>query len=257
MHLRSCRVAHVLALGLIAVLTPACTSNKKLTPPNIQATIPVMTSGPVPVDRSPLLVFQFDRPMDISTLTTANIMITEVVSGNPVAITSLEYNDALNELRIIPGALLTAGLSYNVFATGNVTSASGTQMGSAEGITVTVANPATMFSSIVWTSSGLTATPNATDNTRIDVSWTNDATEFVNPTPTQVTVTHYDVYVSTVSGGQDWFSNAAPMFFTLGGTPIPITGLTPNTKYYLKVVPRDDFGNILQGPLEVSATTIP
>jgi hypothetical protein len=260
MHLRSCRVAHVLALAVIAVLTPACVSNKKLTPPNIQATLPVMLAGPVSVDRAPLLVFQFDRAMDPSTLTTANILITEVVSGNTFPISTLEYNATLNELRIIPGGLLAANTSYNVFATGSVTSSSGTQMGSAEGITITTPNPPQMASSFTWTTGTpplITVTP--ISNTEIDLSWSTSANEFINiTTPTLTPATHYDVYVTTVSGQYDWFSNAAPMFFTGSGSPVQCTGLSPKTQYFFKVVPRDDFTNIMESPpAEVTGTTPP
>lgn len=85
----------------------------------------------------------------------------------------------------------------------------------------------------------------------IEVSWNpgND-----NLTPQDVLF--YDVWYSTVSGGQDFVSpphaTSAP-----GATSVVIDGLEPDTTYYFKVRARDLQGLRDSNNVEVSATTLP
>ena len=88
----------------------------------------------------------------------------------------------------------------------------------------------------------------AVSATRIDLFWgaAND-----NTTPANQIV--YDVFQSTVSGGQTF---GAPTYSTAAGaTELQVTGLTPQTTYYFVVRARDAAGNADSNTQERSATT--
>ena len=88
----------------------------------------------------------------------------------------------------------------------------------------------------------------AVSATRIDLFWgaANDDT-----TPANQIV--YDVFQSTVSGGQTF---GAPTYSTAAGaTELQVTGLTPQTTYFFVVRARDAAGNADTNTQERSATT--
>jgi hypothetical protein len=271
MSSRSWRSVQLIVLVAIAAVAPGCPTNKQLAAPNIVGSS--LADGQN-IGRAPLIVFEFDREMDPTTIIASNFGFTLSGTTTPVTFT-VEYNPTLFQVRIIPQTLLALGppatvggpptaQSYDIWATANVTSSKGTAMGSAEGVTVTVPATALMATSITFPNPASTVgfgaiTPTDLSNkTEIDVSWATNAQEYVNPTPiTQISVPHYDVYVTTVQGQYDFLATTAPLYYTGSGSPIALTGLTSGTQYWIKVVPRDDEGNIYETPDELTATTNP
>jgi hypothetical protein len=84
--------------------------------------------------------------------------------------------------------------------------------------------------------------------TAMGLSW-SAATDNVTP-PDRI---QYLIYISTTPGGQDFTS---PNFVTIpGATTFDVTGLHPNTTYYIVVRAKDERGNIDGNTVEKSATT--
>jgi hypothetical protein len=72
-------------------------------------------------------------------------------------------------------------------------------------------------------------------------------------------VTNYDIFLSTVTGGEDLLVRTGPLFVTTSSlTGVTITGLTPTTPYFIKVQPRSGTsGNVLTSLTEVPVTSGP
>ncbi len=85
--------------------------------------------------------------------------------------------------------------------------------------------------------------------TSMVIGW-NPATDNITP-PERI---QYLIYISTTPGGQD-FTN--PNFVTdPGATSFTITGLNPNTTYYIVVRAKDERGNVDNNTVEKSYSTI-
>ena len=256
MHLRFTRVAHVLALGLIAVLTPACTSNNKKAAPNISNSSPA-SGDTVPL--CPFIVFEFDRPMDPAFVNAAYFGFADANTNATIPF-DVEYEPAINEVRIIPTAPLNKGSVYNVWAQGTIQSAEGTQMGSAEGITVTATTTSQLALPI--TNFGFTAVT-GTNPGDINLDWTaNPGTETFligGVSTVQSPIANYDIYVSTTQNGVEYLDtlgNPAP-FMTAHTTSTTINLPLHGTVYYIKIVPRDTEGNVYEAKQsDTSATTM-
>ncbi|HZE96795.1 MAG TPA: Ig-like domain-containing protein [Planctomycetota bacterium] len=235
--------AVVLAAAVLAV--PACKSNSNLAAPQLIAVLPA-TGASTGISISPNIIFQFDRAMDnafVSNPIYFELIPGTAASGIPITV---EHLPALNEVRIIPTALLLLNTTYTVVVSGQVQSAAGTPIGSNVGFTFTTQTATTTTSAISFTTPVGATGANAGE---ITLTWTA-ATE----TPGPVNVSNYDIYYSTTLGGEDLMLPAQKV--SASATGDLLTGLTPATLYYIKVQPRDSAGAVLLAPLtEFTATS--
>jgi len=241
--------ARVLLLALAVVAVPACKSNKALVAPVLMTSIPMHLDSNVPI--IPNIIFKFDRAMDPAFMTQTYTAFFEHNTSVSVGF-SVEFLPALDELRILPTSLLTLNKSYDVFVSGQVQSAAGTPMGSNQGITFTTQTTTTTVSQMTFLVP--TAGP-GTNPGEVVLGWNPGATESPGP----VTVPNYDIYVSTVSGGEDLMI-APPVTlqsYTSNSTSGVTLTLTPATQYWFKIQPRDSSGSILEIVGEIGPVTTP
>jgi hypothetical protein len=273
--MRSCswRSVQLVVLAVIAAVAPGCpSSNGKKAAPNINGAFPA-DGATVPVN--PMVVFQFDRAMDPAFMIPTYFQFVDNSNNAPVTI-QIEFEPIVNQVRIVPTDTLVPTHSYDVFVMGTVQSAAGTAMGSAEGITVTAKStilfqPISGFPSNV---SGYTGTNPGEINLIWDGSVDTPAVGDTNPGPgTETVITSpgppvttapvtplpwYDIYISTAQNGVSYLDSTGSVmapFKTVSTTSTTLTGLTPNTVYYIKVVPRDSEGNVFESPLTETAVT--
>jgi len=238
----------VKALLLVAAVAavPACSSNKNLYPPQITAVSPTTVAGVIPN-----IIVQFDRPMDPAFVGDVNYY---AVFEDPSTISiafSVEYLSVLNEVRIIPTALLNSGKTYHVYIAGAVASAAGVPMGNTIhfDFVTSAQTAATATSFISWSG----ATPSAGAAGEIVLTWADaTGTTVGNGTPGPI-IANYDIYMSTTDQGEDLM---LPPSVTPSPTMSPktITGLTTGTTYYFKVQPRDSTGCVFRDLLQISFT---
>jgi hypothetical protein len=243
----SWRSVHLLILVAVAAVAPGCPStNKTKAAPNILEAYPTTGTGtPFAVPPYPLIVFQFDRPMDPNFINASYFGFADANTNVPVPF-QLEYSSSINEVRIIPTTPLTPTASYNIWALPSIQSAAGTQMGSSEGITVTV--KATNVSSAIagFTPTATTGTVTPGD---IVLDWSGSAvTDVVSAVATAVP--YFDIYLSTDPNGVEYMANnnTAP-YLTTGSSTVTLNLPQHNTTYYFKIIPRDSEGNVLEIPL--------
>ncbi len=218
-------------LGLLFVVGPSCSSAKKTAPPSIFATTP--NSGATGVALMPNIIFEFDRAMDPAFMTSTYFSI--VQSGTTSSSTpNVEFYPGLNQVRIIPTAMLSPSTTYLVLVSGLVQSSVGTALGSDTGITITTRGAGLATGTISF------ATPSigsGGSTGKISLTWTA-ATETTTGAASTFT---YNVWMVAGSEIED-FLNVAP---TAGGaTGITFSGLNPGQTYYFKVQPIDQDGNV-------------
>ena len=89
----------------------------------------------------------------------------------------------------------------------------------------------------------------ASGRTTLALAWAEAADDY--SAPANIT---YDVYVATSAGGEIFTSTTRTI---KGATSYSVTGLTPNTTYYIVVRAKDEAGNEDVNVLEKSAKTLP
>jgi hypothetical protein len=227
-----------------AALVPACKSNSKLAAPVMTAVLPTTVSGVIPN-----IVVQFDRPMDPATAGSASFYaIFEDPSTTSLGF-AVELLPNLNEVRIIPSSILTAGKTFHVYVAGGVKSTEGTPMGNTIHFDFMTAasSGATATSFISWNGiDQATGVAQGTNPGEITLTWaTNAQGTTVSQTVLGDIVANYDVYLSTTSGSEDLM---LPYFFTSNTSAKTITfgggTLVSGTTYYIKVQPRDSAGSV-------------
>lgn len=237
----------VVLLAAAFAIIPACKSNNKLAPPVVTGVLPggSATSG---IALMPNIIVQFDRDMDpVTTGNKANYGVFAAGAASGIQIT-VEYLPAVRETRIIPQSFLSTNppvTSYTVVISGLVTSSAGTQMGSNVGFTFDTKASNASTTLISFDPNTIVASDGVAG--QIVLTWTKAT---VQQGATTVDVTTYDVYMSTVPGGEDLllqvFQNGTTTGFTTPAT------LTTGTIYYFKVQPRDADGNVFTTLPEVS-----
>lgn len=225
-----------------AVIVPACNSNSKGVPPVITQVMPTTTASTIPN-----IIIEFDKAMDPATAGNVNYYgVYPGTSTTSIAFT-VQYLSAVHQVRILPSVVLTGGTTYHVYVAGAVTSADGTAMGSTINFPVAVGTPTNTTSFIQW--AGATAAQ-GTNPGEIDITWASNAQASVNGGAVGDIVANYDVYLSSTSGGQDFFAGSFASNLT---SPITLTGLTSGLQYYMKVQPRDSEGNVFLALTEITS----
>jgi len=239
----------VLLIAAVVLIVPACTANNKKAPPTVVAVLPGgnATSG---IALMPNIMVQFDREMDAASAGDKNnyaVIPNGSSSGIPITV---EYLPAVLEVRIIPGSFLSTNppiTDYVVVVSGLVMSSQQVQMGSNLGFQFSTKATNNATSLISFDPNTIVATDGVAG--QIVLTWTK-ATE--SQTSGTVDVTNYDVYMSTVAGGEDLLLQTFQSGTTTGFTT-PAT-LTTGTIYYFKVQPRDGDGNVFTNLPEVFHT---
>lgn len=235
----------VVLLVAAAALVPACNSDPRPAQPTVTATLPL--NGASNVSVIPNIIFQFDRALDSTTATNINNYLLRVKgSASSLGIT-VDFLSAVNEVRIIPTAMLSLNTDYEVFVSGLVKSAEGGELGVNVGFGFKTGTPSSI-SQIAFSTPSAVAGANPGE---IVLTWTK-ATQ----TPGPVDVPNYDIYASKVQGGQDFMLPATATSASLTGQTIGTAqGLEANTQYWIKVQPRDSFGGVLQNLTEIGPIT--
>lgn len=238
-------------LVVLAGILPACGPNTSKSPPTVLNFYPSATAN-VPLD-TPMYI-QFDRPLDPGTVV-ESISLTSTVGlvQSPVSAT-VGYNAELDQISVIPTGPLPASASLGnlttitltVFATLN--SSNGVGFGGQAFTFTTTTNPSTNQPGFLGAT---TATSNATAS--VDVEFTP---------ATDAGTVQYNVFVSTVSGGEDFLVppdvSTSVTTAVVGSPPLVYIRVTPNivsgTTYFLVVRAQDQAtGNWEFNTAEVSA----
>ena len=234
----------ILCLLALALLVPACgkTQQQGLTITDFSP-----TGGSVP--RQLIVYISFDRALDASTWPTS--FTWQDGTGTAVA-AIISYNATLNQIALKPtGGALAGGMQYTVVILGTLMGADGsTFAGDAFQFTTAVATPTNggqpSFGGL--TGAAPTAAP---AKASIDLTWAT-ATDVPDGDAIQ-----YDVYMSTVSGGQDF--SLPPLVVTPNGSGVTVNaanGLASGVTYFFVVRAREaTTGNIEFNTTPFSATT--
>lgn len=232
------RLARFLAVLAAVAFVPACGSDDDDEPLSVSFVSPAHGTGGVP--RQPVIYVRFNRPLDPATVVDQGtvFLLTSLSASIPIGV---EYDDCLNEIRVVPDAALDKSAVYQVSLTNGITDTSDIPYGGGFfqftiGTSDDAARPAF---------GGATAAGSPT-STSIALTWTaaTDASGIV-----------YDVFLSTETGCYDFtdpFLADQP-----SGTGVTVTGLSPSTTYFFVVRSRDAFGNVDLNITEQSATTTP
>jgi hypothetical protein len=250
---RSTLLTRGLVLALIVALAPACNPARKKNPPSILAVVPPSTASSG-IGVMPNILVQFDRAMDdasVKDLTNWSVVLSGAASGVPITV---EHLTVLNQVRIIPTSLLAnSSVSpqvYGVFVGGALKSADGTALGATVFFSFDTTTLTTTTSTISW--GGVTTAVPGVNPGEITFTW-GSAIESSLPI-----TANYDVYVSTVSGGENLMVQTAPSYQVIGSaTGGTIVGLAPATLYFIKVQPRDSAGAVFTALVEISSMSAP
>jgi hypothetical protein len=236
-------------VAIAAAVIPACGSSDKNRPPLVVDWTPAAPNNTA-VGRMPNIIVKFDRAMNAATVTnTSNWAVLKSGATGGVTLSSVEYLPALFEARIIPNVLLDAGAVYGIVVGGALTSAEGIPVGGSFVLDTFTTN-SVAGSTISW--GGVTNAGPGANPGEITLVWAK-ATEGADD------VTNYDIFLSTVAGGEDLLVRTGSGFVTTPNlTGVTLTGLTPGTLYFMKVQPRSGIsGNVLTSLAEVSTTAAP
>ncbi|HLY12347.1 MAG TPA: Ig-like domain-containing protein [Planctomycetota bacterium] len=243
MSLRFWRFTHVLVLGVLVALAPACTTNKQKPAPAILRSLPA--PGAPSVALMPNIVVQFDSDMDTSFFVDATyVQVLPAGSGTSISPLGIEYEPSTRELRIIPGAFLVHSTMYTVVISGLVQNTDHVAIGSDSGFTFTTI-PSTLAQSTI-SFAGFSAS-NGPSAGQITLSWPSQATELQGGVA--VPLSSYYVYVAGAQGAEDFFSSAIVASGS-GTTVTALPGPEPlvsGTTYWFLVQPVDGDGNVFTG----------
>jgi hypothetical protein len=232
----------LIALAL-AILVPACGKAPTNTGPTITGFLP---QGPS-VPRQVIVYIDWDRALDPGTWPTSFTLS----DNTGTAVTStISFNTTTNEIAIKPFAALTGGMIYTVTILDTLKGADGTTFaGSSFQFTTEADNGSNggqpTFSGA--TSATAPANPPGPPGT-IVLAWTT-ATDA--PDGNSIV---YDVYVSTLTNGQDF---AAPPYTTTANpTGLTVNNLASGVTFYFIVRARESStGNVDFNTNQVAATT--
>ena len=219
-------------LGLLAILGPSCSSGKNTQPPVLLKTTPDSQTSGVPL--LPNILFQFDRSMDPSFMTSTYFSI--VQSGTTTTLSpTVEFLPLLNEVRITPPGLLQPSTTYLVLVSGVVQSSAGVALGADDGIQITTKAAGSATGPISF------ATPTGPGTTpqQITLSWSS-ATESNSGTPTFT----YNVWMVSSPDTEDFLNVAPTVTTSAGATGATFMNLTSGQFYYFKVQAVDQDGNV-------------
>jgi hypothetical protein len=241
-------LTQVTLLAIASVVIPACGSSEKNRPPLVVNWTP-SSPGNTSIARMPNIIVKFNRAMDASTVTnTANwaVLKSQAVSG--VSLSQVEYLPQVFEARIIPSSLLETNSTYGIVVGGALASSEGIPIGAGFILDTFTTNSAP-DGTISWGGVTSATTGGSGEIVLVWAKATEGATD----------VTNYDIFLSTVAGGEDLLVRTGPLFVTTPNlTGVTLTGLTPTTQYFIKVQPRSGTsGNVLTALTEVSATSGP
>lgn len=248
--------ARLLVVAAAVLIVPAC---KKKTDDSL--TILARTPDPnaVGVSHFPLMAFEWNKDLDPATVNNTNIKIyTTDGSGVPVAPWGNPYS-----VEYIPGTRQV--IVKNAVALGNATTATEYAVMIFPGLTDDKGNPlvvpvtgglALLFfvgtnANLLQPSFNAPAQDGASGTSgQIVWTWTQAQENAANIAAT------YVFYRSSATGGQD-FLETSP-FSSGSATGATMSGLTPNTQYFFRVLCRDASGNIFIVPTpEITATSRP
>jgi hypothetical protein len=229
MSLRIVRTLVLLALA--SAVIPAC--GKKDESPFVVTFSPMGNGAP----RCPIIYVQFNKPLKPATVTTANVFLDSPLVNEIITVT---YNDALNEIRIVPTTDLAADTDFQITIMPDIESADG-HFSSGELMYFRTAPGGTVNRPSF---AGVDAV-SALSPTSIKVDW------LIGSDPDATTIT-YDVFIATVAGGEDMTQGAKDSVTVLTST---IMNLTSGTQYFVKVRARNSAGNLDINNVEKSVTT--
>jgi len=230
MSLRALRTA--LLLAVTAVLIPACGKSG-------QDGLMVVRFSPNSngVERCPIIYVQFNKPLKSATVTTANVFLDSPLVNETITVT---YNDALNEIRIVPSTDLAASTDFQITIMPGIQAAAG-DFSPGEFLYFRTAPGGTVNRPAFNGVDSLTAL----GPTSIKVDW------LVATDPDATTIT-YDVFIATETGGEDMTRNPKASVTALTAT---ITNLNSATQYFVKVRARNAAGNLDINDVELNVTT--
>ena len=235
------RFLRPVAALLLALLVPAC-GKPKQGPPMLSVVgfLPgavVAPDGAVPLE-SQVFVF-FDSLLNVSTVSTTNFFLTPT-GGSPVPIT-LTYNPTFAEVIVTPTALLLSATQYVVTVTTAVTNLAGDAFDGFQ-----IAFTTTAFTDTTATTFGGITAATGVSSGDIHLTWLAAS----GGTPNM----NYDIYISTVSGGQDFSTSFnAPGTIQTPSISADVTGLTSGITYFFVVRAHDGFGNQDRNTVEMFA----
>src|ERR1043166_53748 len=237
------KLLRLLAALLLAGLVPACGRSKQGPPMlSVVAFTPgavVAPDGNVPLE-SQLFIF-FSAPLKVTTITTSNFFLNPL--GSSAVPISLSYNPLFGEVTITPSALLSSGTQYIVTVTTAVTDTAGDAF---DGFQIGFTTAGALFSDTTpVTFGGITGATGTSPGT-INITWAGASGSGSN--------FYYDVYVSTVTGSQDFsISFNTPGSIQTPSTSADLTGLTSGVTYYIVIRAHDGVGNQDQNVVQMSA----
>lgn len=192
--------------------------------------------------QQPVIYVRFNRPLDPLTVVDQGTVFLFHSSNASIAI-DVDYDDCMNEIRIVPSTVLPESNVYQAHFTNGITDTSGVPYAGG-------------FFEFTVTSNGDpdrptfagAATAGSPTSTSIALTW-------VAATDPSASGIVYDVFLSTTTGCYDF----TDPFLASQGSPtgVTVTGLAPSTTYFFVVRARDVFGNVDLNEAQVSATTLP
>lgn len=225
------------ALAAAVGLVPACKGGSPTTPLTVTFLSPV--SGAASVPREPVIYLRFDRALNPTTVNSSNFVLADSLG---LIAAGVSYVSCMNEVRMVPGAVLASGTLYRVTLTNGITDSGG--MGYAGGFYQFTTITSTDVDRPAFSGAATAGSPT---QTTVDLTW-SAATD---STPGGLL---YDVFLSTASGCYDF---TAPYASVSSATGTTVSGLAANTVYYFVARARDVYGNTDLNELERSATTLP
>jgi hypothetical protein len=234
------RVWRILALLVAVAGVPACGSNGDDDEPlSITFATP---SGILDAPRQPVIYVRFNRPLDPATVVDQGTVFLIHSSNASIAI-GVDYDDCLNEIRIVPDSALVKNNVYQATFTSGITDTDG--MAFAGGLFQFTVGASDDPDRPSFT--GVTVADNPSPSS-IDLTWA----AATDPSASGIV---YDVFRSTTTGCYDF---TAPFLANQGSsTGVTVGGLSASTTYFFVVRARDSFGNVDLNIQERSATTLP
>lgn len=234
----------ILLLALAVAVIPACKANKALAAPVLIDGTPTSSSAPI----MPNIIMEFDRPMDAADMSNkVNFGVFPGTATTSIGIT-VQYLPALNQVRIIPDALLSLDTKYTVLVAGAVKSAAGTPLGQTNGFTFTTAKTTTTTSLVSW--GGATGVTGANNPGDIDLTI---ATAQEGSPLADISAT-YNVYYSLNDGEENLLMSPLPTSPVVSGART-INLPQAATVYHLKIQAVDSSGSVCNAISEFTVTT--